>query len=110
MTYKVFRFNDRKFTIIRGITSRSFDDKGKIISSGLIELPFRAGKIFRVWILFDEKSVRKVGPVHFKNSFLEDKMHDWDYVDNNPNLKKIRWFSHAMEPGQTGELLIELKE
>lgn len=46
----------------------------------------------RVWTLQNQNPSLPIDPLHGKNAFLEDKVHDWDWGNG-----KIRYYSRLAE-------------
>lgn len=68
------------------------------ISSSIV-LP---SKPLRVAILLNEEDFLRTKEMrHHKNAFIDDYLHDWDWVHG-----KLRYYSHAVATGEKVDLLV----
>lgn len=72
------------------------------------KIPFDQGEIKKLYTLFNESDVNKkpslpIVPVHLKNCFIEDKVHDWQ---QDIDAKSIHYYSRIT--GQGVWLLLEV--
>ena len=62
-------------------------------------------KIVRVHRLLDEKLYLQIGTQHWRSTFLDDQMHDWDIVRG-----EFRYFAHSSEKGDVVDLVLEIEQ
>jgi hypothetical protein len=88
----------RKHIIVRGVTN---DSRTPVALDPSIDL----SKIARVHHLLDEKLYREIGTLHWRSTFLEDKMHDWDV-----RRGQFFYYAHSCEKGDVVDLVLEIAE
>jgi hypothetical protein len=87
----------RKHIIVRQVTN---DSRTPVQLDPSIDLK----KIARVHTLLDEKLYREIGTLHWRSTFLEDKMHDWDVRKG-----AFYFYGHSSEKGDVVDLLLEIE-
>jgi hypothetical protein len=88
----------RKRIIVRGVTNNS---RMPVTLDRTID----PQKIYRVHRLLNEDLYLKIGTAHWRSTFLDDKMHDWDV-----RAGRFFYYAHSSEKGESVDLVLELDE
>lgn len=88
----------RKHITVRGVTN---DSRTPVTLDPSIDLT----KIARVHLLLNEKLYLEIGPLHWRSTFLEDKMHDWDVRRGS-----FYYYAHSCEKGDVVDLVLEIEQ
>lgn len=88
----------RKRIIVRGVAN---DSRTPVA----LDRSINPQKIFRVHRLVNEDLYLKIGTAHWRSTFLDDKMHDWDV-----RAGRFFYYAHSSEKGDVVDLVLELDE
>lgn len=89
----------RKKVIVRGVTNS--DSRTPVALDRSID----PEKIYRVHRLLNEDLYLKIGTAHWRSTFLDDQMHDWDV-----RVGRFFYYAHSSEKGDVVDLVLELDE
>lgn len=79
-----------------------FEVMRDVMPNGLVALPCPRGKPLRVLTLLDEQDFAKERcPIHHRNVFYEDHIHDWDYRDG-----KLYYYSRVRTHSEHGNAIV----
>lgn len=79
----------KRYIILRGVNNHHTSQ------TAVAEEPFQ------VWTLLDETEFEKVGLVHWRTAFIEDRMHDWNWRNG-----VLRFHGHSGAPGEKHDLVL----
>ena len=91
--------SNRKQIIVRGVTNS--DSRTPVALDHAIDV----SKIYRVHRLLNEDLYKKIGTAHWRSTFIDDKMHDWDV-----RAGRFFYYAHSSEKGDVVDLVLELGE